>query len=102
MYGNASYLPTFRLMPLEEPHIEKIRAEWTYEVVDMNNREVAFTDLSLGEINSWQWDFGDGSSSCEQNPTHRYLKAGLYVVTLYVEGPEGKSRMAKVWDVAVK
>ena len=47
-------------------------------------------------------DFGDGATSAEQHPQHAYQKPGPYVVALYVEGPDGKSRRAKVWDVDVK
>jgi PKD repeat protein len=71
-------------------------------VVDMDRRLVAFQDESIGKITSWKWDFGDGTSSTEQHPQHAYGRSGRYIVTLYIEGPEGKSRMAKVWDVAVK
>lgn len=102
MYGNASYLKTFRLMPLEEKYREKLKADWTFEIIDLKNRRVAFWDISEGEIGSWKWDFGDGNGSSEQHPVHSYKEAGKYIVTLYIEGPEGKSRMAKVWDVAVR
>jgi len=49
--------------------------------------EVIFTDLSVpGDhpIVSWSWDFGDGATSTEQNPTHKYASAGVYVITLTV------------------
>ncbi|MAT38601.1 MAG: hypothetical protein CL946_03240 [Ectothiorhodospiraceae bacterium] len=45
--------------------------------------EVSFTDNTPGAI-SWQWDFGDGNSSSEQNPTHTFASAGLYQVRLTV------------------
>jgi hypothetical protein len=103
MYGNASELVTFRLMPLEPQFRKKIEAQWGFKVVDMSRRLVAFQDLSEGKITSWNWDFGDGTTSSEQHPIHQYQKPGEnYVVTLYVEGPEGKSRRAKVWDVQVR
>ena len=35
---------------------------------------------------SWTWDFGDGTTgSKEQNPTHKYVKNGLYTVVLTVK-----------------
>ena len=37
-----------------------------------------------GTIVSWHWDFGDGTTSNQQNPTHKYTKAGEYTVTLTV------------------
>jgi PKD repeat protein len=42
---------------------------------------VQFTDLTFGATN-WLWDFGDGDSSELQNPTHTYLTAGDYTVSL--------------------
>jgi PKD repeat protein len=45
---------------------------------------VACTDNSTGRINSWYWDFGDGSTSNQQNPTHVYSVAGSYQITLTV------------------
>ena len=102
MYGNASQLRTFKLMPLLPRFIKKIEAQWSFTVVNMDKRLVAFTDKSIGKITSWKWDFGDGKSSTDQDPFHTYEKAGRYIVTLYIEGPEGKSRRAKVWDVALR
>lgn len=102
MYGNASYSLPFKLMPLEEQFKKPITAQWTFKVVDRNRRMVAFTDQSEGQITSWKWDFGDGTTSTEQNPTHQYKEAGKYIVILNIEGPKGKSRMSKIWDVAVK
>ncbi|MGA2748676.1 MAG: PKD domain-containing protein [Verrucomicrobiota bacterium] len=102
MYGNADQLVPFKLMPLEPQFRKPIEAQWTFQVVDMDRRLVAFKDLSEGKVTSWQWDFGDGQTSSEQNPLHAYKEAGHYVVVLWVEGPAGKSRRAKVWDVAVK
>jgi PKD repeat protein len=52
---------------------------------------VYFQDASLGYVTSWEWDFGDGITSVEQNPMHEYIEPGTYDVTLTVEGPYGKS-----------
>jgi hypothetical protein len=63
-------------------------------------QEVAFFDESLGSVTSWLWDFGDGATSAEQNPTHTYHFAGEYNVTLTVTGPCGED--AEVETAAVK
>ena len=102
MYGNASHLCAFRLMPLEKEYREPVEARWSFKIVDMDRRLVAFKDLSYGDIRSRIWDFGDGTISDEQHPVHMYEKGGIYTVVLYVEGPEGKARMSKVWDVSVR
>ena len=102
MYGQADQLCAFKLMPLEPMFLKAIDAQWDFQVVDMGRRLVAFKDLSLGEIKAWHWDFGDGETSSEPNPIHRYKNPDHYIVVLDIEGPAGKSRHAKVWDVAVK
>jgi PKD repeat protein len=43
---------------------------------------VNFTDTSTGSPDNWLWDFGDGHTSEDQNPTHQYLKSGSFTVTL--------------------
>ena len=52
---------------------------------------VNFTDTSLGAT-SWSWDFGDGTTSTLQNPSHTYTAAGNYTVALYIEN------LNKSWD----
>jgi len=54
---------------------------------------VQFIDQSSGEPESWNWIFGDGFSSTEQNPTHVYMKRGNFTVSLTVskEGMSTKS-----------
>ena len=54
--------------------------------------EVCFTDLSsveAGRIVAWLWNFGDGTTSTEQNPCHRYRADGNYDVTLTVTSDQG-------------
>ena len=102
MYGNPSLGTVFTLMPLEEKYQKEFAAQWSFAVTDTTKREVAFKDESCGAITSWHWDFGDSTSSVEQNPVHQYKEPGKYIVILDIEGPVGKSRMSKVWDVAVK
>ncbi|MGN6744156.1 MAG: PKD domain-containing protein, partial [Amnibacterium sp.] len=43
---------------------------------------VTFTDTSTGPPTSWSWDFGDGATSTDQNPSHTFAAAGSYAVTL--------------------
>ncbi len=47
------------------------------------NPTVQFTDNSVGAT-SWMWDFGDGTTSTMQNPSHTYTAIGTYTVTVTV------------------
>lgn len=101
-YMDASACCAFRLMPLLPELKEPIHAEWSFKVIDMDRRLVAFKDESYGDITSWFWEFDDGTTSTEQHPIHTYTMAGEFVVTLTVKGPAGTAKRIKVRDVAVK
>jgi PKD repeat protein len=88
-------------MPLE-PQFQKYEANWSFTIVSMDRRVVAFNDESTGKATSWKWNFGDGTESTEQNPVHQYSKGGDYIVVLEIDGPQGKSRREKIWDVDLK
>lgn len=45
---------------------------------------VSFTDNSATSVTTWLWDFGDGQSSTQQNPTHTYQAIGTFDVCLTV------------------
>ncbi|HEX2899871.1 MAG TPA: PKD domain-containing protein, partial [Bacteroidia bacterium] len=47
-----------------------------------NGLNVAFTDLTSNTPLTWAWDFGDGGTSTQQNPTHTYGTFGLFTVCL--------------------
>ncbi len=57
--------------------------------------KVQFTAKTSGYIDSWKWNFGDGSTSTSMNPTHYYTKNGSYTVVLTVVGPGGSSSTNK-------
>ena len=56
---------------------------------------IAFTDKSTGIATTWNWNFGDGTGSTEQNPSHTYWTAGVYTVTLTVSNDYGSSYSTK-------
>jgi PKD repeat protein len=45
---------------------------------------IQFTDTSVGDPTRWHWDFGDGGSSDQQNPSYTYQEAGVYSPTLTI------------------
>jgi PKD repeat protein len=70
--------------------IPTVQAEFTsLNRIGLDRAVVNFVDQSSGDILSWLWDFGDGSQSTEQNPSHLYSAPGAYTVTLTVNGPDG-------------
>ncbi|MFM7668612.1 MAG: PKD domain-containing protein, partial [Bacteroidota bacterium] len=50
---------------------------------------VTFTDFSTNSPTTWAWNFGDGNTSTQQNPTHTYAAAGSYTVSLTVSNSAG-------------
>jgi len=47
-----------------------------------------FLDISWGNPDTWLWDFGDGTTSGEQNPVHTFPDYGLYNVCLTISNTE--------------
>lgn len=56
---------------------------------------VSFTDLTTGTVTSWLWDFGDGTTSSQQNPSHIYETMGNYTVSLTVTNAAGSDTKTK-------
>jgi PKD repeat protein len=55
---------------------------------------ISFTDLSSdndGTIESYSWSFGDGTTSNQQNPKHKYSSAGKYIVNFTITDDRGKN-----------
>ena len=56
---------------------------------------VNFTDQSQNSPTSWQWDFGDGNTSIEQNPSHIYDSEAYYSISLTVTNDDGSDTETK-------
>ncbi len=56
---------------------------------------VQFTDQSLNVPNQWLWNFGDGNTSNQQNPSHTYTANGTYSVSLTATNGNGNNTLAK-------
>lgn len=53
---------------------------------------INFADASTApnsSVNTWFWDFGDGTASNLQNPVKKYDSSGTYLVTLYIKSAAG-------------
>ncbi len=64
---------------------------WYYPIEDTNNwggnwdnQNIGFIDASMGNPDTWYWDFGDGATSTEQNPIHYFSNEGVYNVCLSI------------------
>ncbi len=65
--------------------------EMNTSLVDLNsNQEINFFNSSENGI-SFLWDFGDGTTSTEENPVHTYTEQGVYYPSLLVTGEDGCS-----------
>lgn len=62
---------------------------------------VAFTDTSTNNPTGWNWTFGDGALSDQQNPTHVYSEPGNYSVNLQVINADGTNSLLKTDYVSV-
>lgn len=54
----------------------------SFNYAQTNNGSVNFTNLTGGSVSEFSWDFGDGNTSTEENPTHQYLTEATYNVCL--------------------
>jgi hypothetical protein len=63
----------------------------------LTGEDIRFRNLSIkldGRIVAWEWYFGDGEMSREQNPIHRYESPGKYAVLLVVTDEDGATAIA--------
>jgi hypothetical protein len=75
---NASPVASFVVEPAEPAAGEPVR------LLDLSY------DPAGDGISAHAWDFGDGSTSVEQQPSHRYELDGVYTVRLHVTAPDGR------------
>lgn len=78
--GSNSITKSIEILPLPV-------ASFTFTV---NGREVTFNSTSTN-ADTYEWDFGDGNFSFDEDPVHEYADAGTYVVTLTVTNECGSS-----------
>jgi uncharacterized repeat protein (TIGR03803 family) len=66
---------------------------------------VSFTsagvDSSGGAVTNWNWDFGDGSTSVAQSPSHTYIRSGTFSVVLVENGSNGFPVAGSVLPITV-
>ena len=63
---------------------------------------VAFSDLTLGDPDTWQWNFDDGYYSIEQNPEHSFVLDGQYTITLEASNSEDSDTVVKTQYITIE
>lgn len=71
-------------------------ADFEANVTSSCTGDIMFTDLSSFNPTEWYWEFGDGATSTEENPTHIYETNGTYTVTLTVTNEAGTDEHEEV------
>lgn len=71
-----------------------LMAAFNFQQQPGNGLEYSFSDQSQGVPVSYAWDFGDGGTSAQANPTHLYTQSGPQTVTLILTNACGQSDTA--------
>lgn len=80
-----------------------LNADFSYEnaFVDEDTQFFPFVYGNQGEV-SYAWDFGDGGTSMDDQPAHRYTVRGQYEVTLTVIDDAGSNVVSKTIDITFR
>ena len=70
------------------PDLTPPSADFSYSPSDGDYKEILFSNLSIS-ASGFAWDFGDGATSTDKNPTHSYAVDGTYNVKLTASDNNG-------------
>jgi PKD repeat protein len=96
-YGNDMFIDNINIETVTAAPTTAFSASTT----NTCNGFVSFTDQSTESPSSWFWDFGDGNTSTDQNPTHTYVAAGTYTVTMIATNPLGSDTLTQTNYITV-
>ena len=91
-YRNVAYKPDIYVGTIGLPPVANF---WGTPKSGNAPLDVTFTDISTEEPTAWNWSFGDGTYSTQQNPKHTYSVGGIYTVSLTVTNAAGYGKMTK-------
>lgn len=90
-YGNNLFIDDINIMSLTTPPV----ADFAQSDTASCTGQIDFTDQSTNIPSSWLWNFGDGTTSNIQNPSHAYTQNGFYTVTLLATNQFGSDTLIK-------
>ncbi|MFM6976005.1 MAG: PKD domain-containing protein [Sphingobacteriaceae bacterium] len=79
-------------------------AQFTYSTPNCETNVIHFINQSVsaeGTINTYNWDFGDGSNSTESDPNHIFTTAGSYLVKLFVKNDLGCTSLVYSQNIVI-
>ncbi len=97
--------PNYRLGPLEGSPCDTLGivnfplSRWRADQSEGDYLEFRMVDVSDYEPTEWHWDFGDGSTSEERNPTHSFSQDGIYEICLTVSNAHGSDTSCETFQV---
>jgi PKD repeat protein len=96
--GAYTYVPDTSCRADANPPV----ANFTYDTVTGQPLSIRFLNQSSGgRPTTFQWTFGDNTSSSQETPTHTYAAAGSYLVTFTVSNGAGTSSISKQITVPI-
>ena len=93
-FGDAWGLDNLQLTgtPNNDPPTADFNASTTQGPAPLT---VEFTAVTTGVVDTVLWDFGDGATSTDLNPSHIYTSPGAFTVSFSVTGPQGSDVESK-------
>jgi PKD repeat protein len=90
--ADGYYFDDFEILyNLNTPPVTPVASFSTSANAICTGETVAFTDASSNSPSAWAWDFGDGSNASIENPTHAYVNAGTYIISLTASNTAGST-----------
>ncbi len=84
----------------EAPNVPPV-TDFSASSITTCSGQIHFLDQSSGNPTAWSWDFGDGNTSTQQNPSHTYTTSGVYTVQLTATNQFGSHTETKTNYITV-
>lgn len=105
VYRNSETATTARniIVANGAPQTPAVSAAFNFSpAAPVTGENVSFVDASSGAPTSWAWNFGDGTTSTQQNPSHAYANSGTYTVALSAKNAATQSTVTRTVVVTAR